>query len=601
MDDKSPFDKGGGGDFQVNDKMKAKRHRFWIAVPPWIIVGAVVILLPLFIFMSLDSINRQKAMTTNLLAEKGEALIRSFEAGVRTGIGMHWTSFQLQKLLMETAQQPGIDYLIVINKEGKILADSDPSQVGETYGKDLDLAGISVLRQVRWRQISNPDGADTFEVFRRFALTGAPFEDFHDDILPGPPPVEPGSGAMAPDLIIFIGLDMSPLNAARMEDKQHTQWMALIFLLIGTSGIISLLMAHGYRSMKTSLFRIKAFSDKLVETMPIGLLVIDAAGRMAYINRAAEHILHFSSGEILGKVAAEAIPRPLVELVGSLQPEMGVLEKELDCPIGGGKTIPLEVIVSTLQEEDPSSLGHVILFRDMTEMQHLKREVARSQRLASLGSLAAGVAHEIRNPLSSIKGFATYFRQRYRDNPEDVRTADIMIQEVNRLNRVIGQLLEFARPMSINRQPTSLQALIQQTVKMVDDQAARQGVVIRTDLPPNVPDIEIDRDQMKQVLLNLCLNALEAMEKGGGLSISLTPSGEKMIRIDVADTGTGIARGNLTRVFDPYYTTKPSGTGLGLAIVHRIIENHWGEIRLDSEPGLGTKASILLPNDGGNP
>ena len=583
----------------MKDKKKLKGHRFWIAVPPWIILGAVVILMPLFVFMTLDSINRQKAMTTQLLAEKGAALIRAFEAGVRTGMGMQWTSFQLQKLLMETAQQPSIDYLIVTNSKGTILADSDPSQIGETYGTEMDLAGISLLRQVRWRQISNPDGADTFEVYRRFEPSGTPFEGFHDEGLPVPPPEVPGGGAIAPDLIIFIGLDMSPLSAARMEDEQHTIWMALIFLLIGTSGVISLLMAQGYRSMKTSLFRIKAFSDILVETMPIGLLVIDATGKIAYINRAAEMILQLSSEGILGKEAAEAIPQPLADLVDSLRPEGGVLEKELNCPIGGGKTVPLEVIASTLREEDPPSTGHVILFRDMTEMQHLKREVARTQRLASLGSLAAGIAHEIRNPLSSIKGFATYFRQRYRDNPEDVRTADIMIQEVNRLNRVIGQLLEFARPMSINRQPTSLQSLIQQTVKMVDDQATRQGVVIHTDLPSTIPEIVIDPDRIKQVLLNLCLNALEAMEKGGTLSISLSPGGESMMRIDVADTGAGIAKEDIARVFDPYYTTKPSGTGLGLAINHRIIENHGGEIRLDSEPGRGTTAAVFLPVDGG--
>ncbi|MBN1615229.1 MAG: PAS domain-containing protein [Deltaproteobacteria bacterium] len=579
--------------------MKSKEHRFWIAVPPWVIVGAVAVLMPLFIIMSLDSINRQKAMATQLLAEKGDALIRSFEAGVRTGMGMQWTSFQLQKLLMETAQQPGIDYLIVTDNKGTILADSDPSQIGETYGTELDLAGISRSRQVRWRQIANPDGADTFEVHRRFEPSGEPFEGFREDWLFAPPPEVPPKGAVPEELIIFIGLDMTPLSAARSEDKQRTLWMTLIFLMIGVSGIISLLTAQGYRSMKISMLRIKALSDRLVETMPIGLLVIDAAGKISYINREAEMILQVSPELVLGKEAAGAIPQPLADLISLIPRKEGVLEKELECPISTGQTIPLEVIAATLREEDrPTQEGRVILFRDLTEMQHLKREVAKSQRLASLGSLAAGIAHEIRNPLSSIKGFATYFRQRYRDNPEDVRTAEIMIQEVNRLNRVIGQLLEFARPMNINLQPASLQAMIEQTVKMIEDQAAGQGVIIQTDLSPGVQDIEIDPDRMKQVLLNLCLNALEAMEEGGSLSIRLVQSDEKTIRIDVADTGTGIDKQDLARVFDPYYTTKPSGTGLGLAIVHRIVENHGGEVRLDSEPGRGTTASIFLPCEG---
>jgi len=122
--------------------------------------------------------------------------------------------------------------------------------------------------------------------------------------------------------------------------------------------------------------------------------------------------------------------------------------------VAEGRTIPLEVIATTLREEDDAFVGHVILFRDMTEIRRLEEEVARSRRLASLGSLAAGVAHEIRNPLSSIKGFATWFRERYRDNPEDRETAEVMIREVDRLNRVITQLLEFARPLTMDRVPT---------------------------------------------------------------------------------------------------------------------------------------------------
>ena len=256
----------------------------------------------------------------------------------------------------------------------------------------------------------------------------------------------------------------------------------------------------------------------------------------------------------------------------------------------------MDVSVSRLEDDDGTSMGHMILFRDLTEIQELKREVERTQRLASLGRLAAGIAHEIRNPLSSIKGFATYFRERYRDVPEDQKTAEIMVQEVERLNRVIGQLLEFARPMSVRKKPTSIQTVIQHSLKMIERDAQAKNINIRTKLSPEIQEVSIDPDRMNQVFLNLYLNGIEAMEDGGTLSVDLYPDEDgRQIKISVSDTGTGIDKEDLVHIFDPYFTTKQSGTGLGLAIVHKIIESHQGEVKVESEPGKGTIVTIILP------
>jgi two-component system sensor histidine kinase HydH len=205
------------------------------------------------------------------------------------------------------------------------------------------------------------------------------------------------------------------------------------------------------------------------------------------------------------------------------------------------------------------------------------------------------VAHELRNPLSSIKGFATYFRERYRDNPEDEKTAGIMIQEVDRLNRVIGQLLDYARPMTMHRQETPIQSIIQHTFRMIEQQAREKGVVLQANLPANIPAVGVDPDRMKQVFLNLYLNALDAMEVGDVLSVTLTDLPGEHIRIEVGDTGVGIAPEDLGRIFDPYFTTKPSGAGLGLAIVQKIIDSHGGDIQVESTPGRGTMVAIQLP------
>ena len=579
--------------------MNGKRYemnRFWAAIPPWLIIGAVVILAPIFIFMTLENINRQKEQTTRLLVEKGAALIRSFEAGARTGIGLRWGGFQLQKLLMETAEQPDIDYLIVTDTRGTILADSDPLRLGAIYGQDLDLAKIAGSEKLAWRQVPNSEGADSFEVYRRFEPTRGPLPGFHFPFPARPPREAPPPGPSGPPgLVIFVGLDMGPIAAAHEEDKRHTIWMAVLFLLIGCAGIISLLLAQGYRAARSSLSRIKAFSDSLVENMPIGLIATDAGGRLSAFNQTAEAILKRTAAEVLGKPAEEILPGSCRELFQTLAAERRLIEREFDYAVEKGRTIPLEIIATTLCEENGAFVGHILLFRDMTEIRCLEEEVARSRRLASLGSLAAGVAHEIRNPLSSIKGFATYFRERYRDNPEDRETAEVMIREVDRLNRVITQLLEFARPLTMHRVPTPLQAVIRHALKMVDGEAQAKRIVVETDLSLEVGEIPLDADRMTQVLVNLFQNAITAMEAGGVLRISLARRDEKTIRIIIADTGVGIPKEDLPRVFDPYFTTRPSGTGLGLAIVQKIVEAHGGEVRLESEPGRGTTATILLP------
>jgi two-component system sensor histidine kinase HydH len=550
-----------------------KKHGFWVAVPPWIIIGALVILVPLFLVMTIQSIDKQREFTTRLLIEKGEALIRSFEAGARTGSGLRWGRFQLQKLLIETAQQPGIDYFIVTDTRGVILADSDPSMVAELHGTDLDLASVPAL-QSAWRRVKNTDGADTFEVYRS---------------------VRPPVSGLGTGWVVFVGLDMGPIIKAREEDTRHTILMALTFMLIGFAGIVSLFLAQSYRSARTSLTRMKAFSDSLVENMPMGLVAIDQQERVIAFNQTAESILRRPAGDAMGKKAMEVLPDTCGKLLRDLEEGSIIIQKEVECSVEEGAIIPLEVIAASLRDQEEDFLGYVFLFRDMTEIRHLKREIERSQRLASLGSLAAGVAHEIRNPLSSIKGFATYFRERYRENQEDSRTADIMVKEVERLNRVIGQLLEFSRPLEMKLERRAMEPLILHALKVMEGQAREKGITVRTDLPHSAPEVMVDPDKMEQVLLNLYLNAIGAMEKGGVLSVALRTDPGRRVRIVISDTGSGIRKEDLPRIFDPYFTTRPAGTGLGLAIVHKIVEAHDGEIRVESETGKGTAVSVILP------
>jgi two-component system sensor histidine kinase HydH len=599
--------------FLLNKISMKKKHikipKFWIGIPPWIILGTVLILLPIFSYMTIENINRQKESTTKLLVEKGAALIRSFEAGTRTGMmgmmGMQKGGFQIQRLLMETAQQPDIVNILVADAKGTILAHNDPSMIGESYGQELDLKRISCSQNLEWRRVSDRNGSVAFEVFRKFSPTRGPMQRHHgrgrsrNGKQGWKAHTTPEGITVDTAQVIFVGLDMAPVEAARKDDVRHAIVMAAILLLIGFGGTVSLFLAQAYRSTKASLSIVRAFSDNLVENMPIGLIATNADNRIVSFNQTAESILQTSASHVILKKPRERLPRAIWEIIERLKSKRNLIQQEIDCPTKKGKSIPLEVIGSSLEGEEKARLGDILLFRDLSEIQHLKKEIERSARLASIGKLAAGVAHEIRNPLSSIKGFATYFKERYRKVPEDQKTAEIMIQEVERLNRVITQLLEFARPMDIHKRLTSLGVLVEDSLKLIEGDLSRKGLKADVHIASDMPELKIDPDKFKQVLLNLYLNAIDAMEKGSTLTVEARQEEDtRGVQITISDTGKGIEEEDLPHIFDPYFTTKSSGTGLGLAIVHKIIESHGGKIRVNSQTGIGTDVIIWLASPG---
>ena len=523
----------------------------------------------------------------------------------RTGMmGMHRAGFQLQLLLTETARQPDIIYLFVADSSGEILAHNDLEKVGTQVEKDLDPAGIVQTDSLHWRRVTGPDGDRVFEVFRKFTPTRRPMGRMHSPMMMGrgfqqqqnqrrmfPGPFDESSRA------IFVGLDMTPIIEAQDADIRHAVIMGVVLLLVGFAGIMLIFLVQSNRDTKASLTRIKAFSDNVVDNMPIGLIALDDHHRIAACNHIAESVLQLTVPNVVGKNAAQMLPARLWQVVERFDEQDHVIEEEIDCTIADGGVVPLEIGASILQDANGVFLGYILLFKDLTEVRSLRREIARSQRLASVGRLAAGVAHEIRNPLSSIKGFATYFKERYPDAPQDQKTANIMIAEVDRLNRVVGQLLEFARPVPVSPKLTSLKDLVDDSVRLIEQKTKEKQITVIALNSAKVDTAVIDPDRINQVLLNLYLNAIESMEPGGELGVELSADEEDhCIEIRVSDTGCGIPGEHLSRIFDPYFTTKSTGTGLGLAIAHNITEAMGGKISISSRPGKGTIFCLTIPN-----
>jgi two-component system sensor histidine kinase HydH len=210
--------------------------------------------------------------------------------------------------------------------------------------------------------------------------------------------------------------------------------------------------------------------------------------------------------------------------------------------------------------------------------------------------MAAGVAHEVRNPLSSIKGFATLLGSRFPEQSEEAEAARLLVNEVERLNRSITELLTYARPLPLSVAEVEIEPFIAASLKLIQSDAKELSVAVHQQVALRRKQVRLDKDRLNQVLLNLYLNSLQAMEQGGELEVSVREgSSPGTVEISVRDTGCGIAEDHLERVMDPYFTTKPEGTGLGLAMVYKIIDEHGGTISIASKEGKGTTVTIVLP------
>ncbi len=546
---------------------KKKKVRWYFSI--WVAAIAIAVLIAILGMMIFMQYQQSQTQAQMLFIEKGATLIRSFEAGLHNRADDKKDVFYLQKLLMETADQPDIDYIVVTDHEGNILADSDPAMLDQQYGKDLDTKKIALSGEILWRQAVNPGGAGTFEVYRGLF---------------------PWRQTTAADRqsrrIIFVGFNMDKIEKASHEDVYRTIVRAVILMMIGALAIVSLFLLQTYRLTRASLSRVKVFSEALVRNMPIGLLAVDQENRIISSNEHARDLFNGDASEIQGQDVARILPVALVRLLKKVNTTSGLIDEDVFLQSGKNGEQIWEVVAAAFADEDVPE-GKILLARNVTAVRGLEKEVARSRHLNAIGSLAAGVAHEIRNPLSSIKGFAVYFKQRLSGNPDDEETADIMIAETERLNRVISQLIEFARPLTLKKEKTALADLVRQTVKLIETEARKNNVQVDVRETENLPEVEIDPDKIKQVLLNIFLNALAAMSGGGRLSIELAQTQDALEAV-ITDTGTGIDAKDMPRIYDPYFTSKPAGTGLGLAVVQKIMEAHGAFLKIESKAGTGT-------------
>ena len=396
--------------------------------------------------------------------------------------------------------------------------------------------------------------------------------------------------------LIFIGMEPGPYVAAMAKDFSFTLLTSALIMLLGLAGVVSLFWAQSYHRSRKLLQDTRAFAAEMVANLPEGIIVIGPDHAITFINPIAGTMLNLADRKVVGEGAAAVLPVDLLALLGETPRRRKAKARELSLPGPDNRQLALAANVTGIVTEEGEVVGTMIILHDLTETKRLQASLQKQEKLAAIGNLAAGVAHEVRNPLSSIKGYATYFGSLFEEGSERKKAAEVMTAEVERLNRVISELLEIARPSDIKPRPTDISFLLNSSLRLVQQEAEAAGVRIKTTIAPEIAPFTLDPDRLTQALLNLYINAIQAMAEGGQLTVSArgTTAGLELI---VNDSGAGIPDEALSKIFDPYYTSKTTGTGLGLAVVQKVVEAHGGTIRVQSTAEGGTRFTITLPGN----
>ena len=598
-------------------------------VSPWLLAAAIGLLSLIIFIFAANNIKRERSMLSEGLFRKGDAIIRFVEAGMRASMmtsmmggmmGLNVPSVegiaQTQRLIEQASESPDIHYIAVIDVSGKVLVHSNPEKMGNNISRDMNIL-VKAYTGGAFHIIKQPGlNQKFFEVlspFRPFRAGGGlkrwqeQFRQQHStksNVSPqgDTPPDSPHQSSLGSEThpqFILVGLDMTELENTIRRYRFQMIFMSLTLLLVGLGGWISLMAAQGYSISQETLKRMRAFTGLLISKLPVGIIATDHENKIRTFNSTAAAMTGISLQKVQNGEPEAVLPTEVSRFFPLHENSDEITDR--DVSLAGGDNVHYSLHLSSLPvyNQDSNFMGRVLLMYDLSELKRLEREIQRHDRLVALGKMAAGVAHEVRNPLSSIKGFATLLGSKFKDGSQEHEAADLLVYEAERLNRSITELLNYARPTTLKKEQINLGDMVASSLKLISSDAQALGVKTSLKIDPDIPSINVDRDRINQVLLNLYLNGLQAFEASSlekELKVSVhSDAAGGAIRIEIQDNGKGISQENIDKVLDPYFTTKPEGTGLGLALAYKIIDEHNGTIRFKSTEGQGTAVSVTIP------
>ncbi|MGA0334445.1 MAG: two-component system sensor histidine kinase NtrB [Kiritimatiellia bacterium] len=359
-------------------------------------------------------------------------------------------------------------------------------------------------------------------------------------------------------------------------------------------------------SLQTHFLRLareKGLLETILQSIREGLLVVDGKGKVTYANEAVARLLGGNVAQMTGASLEVALPTLDWEGLMGLDPEAWtqMMNREIEVSYPERRIIEFYVVpLQVVQGAEDDAEGALIFLRDVTSDRAREESTVESKRLEAITLLAAGVAHEIGNPLNSLNIHLQIMERELQDvKDRELREAllelvEVSSDEIKRLDQIIHSFLRALRPTQPNREPVRVDALLEETLKAMAREISDRGIWVEKEFPEELPPLQLDKGQMHQAFYNLIRNAIQAMTQGGILTLRIRVS-EHAVAVSFADTGSGIEAEDLGALFDAYHTTKEEGTGLGLMIVQRIMQDHGGQIEIETRPGQGTTFTLLLP------
>jgi two-component system, NtrC family, sensor histidine kinase PilS len=374
-----------------------------------------------------------------------------------------------------------------------------------------------------------------------------------------------------------------------------------IALLAGSLAERYYLAQHNLESQRKDFSDLQAFRDLIFQSVGSGLIAVNPEGRITAFNRAAESITGVAEREALGQTW-EALFGGEVDLEEARQavaePGAQSLRYEIRLRRRDGHEVPVGVSFWSLRSGDGEAVGLIGVCQDLSSIKRMEQQVRQADRLATIGRLSANIAHEIRNPLASLSGAIEALVRELPADPGRERLVEIVLRESERLNRIIRDFLEYARPAPMASLAIDLADLLEEVVLLVEHRSLPAELKVIREYGEELP-ARVDPQQVRQAIWNLCINAVQAMPEGGELRVGgrvVPGGGPPRLQLWISDTGQGIAETDLPQIFEPFFSTKAEGSGIGLALVYRVVQDHGGQIEVRSQPGAGTSFMLILPS-----
>lgn len=558
----------------MDAEINTERGTVFLAVITLLIVGLGLVL------GLWQIIQRQEEAMREHLLLASRSVIQTVESSLKRGYfiqpgGELGINPETADYFRELEQNGDVIFVSIVDSSGeKILASLPSPTTGEIHFAPDVLA--QMVDTGEWVGYMKVGKKDAFVYVKR--VTQSPAKGLPKNM---PPPY------------LVVAFDVAKHQMVYKSFKQNLQFQTVYILLAALVVWILAISFLKRRALAGRAVVLEHFQAKLLDSLPDGLILLGDNGKIEAANPAAHKILQIPAGSLVGKLF-NTLPKETAECFA-----LDIKEKQeggvwRHCTLGGAD---LEILVLPLWAGQSADEESLILIRDRTEIRELEKNLSEAEKLAAVGTLAAGMAHEIRNPLSAIRGFSQYFAKKFSGKLPEETYAKTMVLEADRLNRVITDLLDLARPKRVEPRPVSLTDLVNGLTNLVDFDLEKARAKLKCDL--QVTEVFADEDSLKQALLNLIINSLEAFDDSFEQSREIelmSHSGDGGVWLTIKDQGIGMTEQQKEQAFEPFFTGKPKGTGLGLALVHKTVREHGGKVVLESVSNKGTTISLFFPD-----